>query len=373
MTASIHLQSDEVSYLTRRQWDEPPAIPGIHVVAVSDRSELYDAQGRRKVIPTLRFGVGLFRWLVRHRRRFDVIQVANFPFWSILAVRAALAGTGVRVVVDWFEIWSGAFWRSYAGKVMGTVGCAVQRCCLALSPTIVVLSPSNAERLGATGRRDTPIVLAGLLPPEVESGDTGKGCTRVSSPLVLFAGRHISDKGVDLLPSVFAAVDRMAPGLRFVIAGDGPLRRWVTEECSRLELGSKVGVVGFVSDEELARLLSEASCVVVPSRREGYGFMPVDAMGRGTPVVTAGFEENLAVANIEAGRNGFVAAPPTAEEMAKAIVAVVALGPTLRETTLDWYQDHAPTKTVVCSVRQMVGLHSEWAGPDKGPGPFARR
>jgi glycosyltransferase involved in cell wall biosynthesis len=349
----------EVTYLTRLQWDKQPEIPGVRAVAVSGRSNLYDEQGKRRLSPTLRFGWGLLWWLVRHRRAFDVVQVASFPFWSVLAVRLALTGTGVRVVVDWFEIWSERFWKAYAGPVVGLVGYLVQRCCLALSPTVIVLSTINAQRLRSMGRSDQPIVLAGFLPSQPPgSTETRTLMAPSQPPYVLFAGRHIHDKGVDLLPEAFAAARLMQPNLRCVIAGDGPLRPGVIRRCEELGLRAAMDIPGFVPEEELERLIAEATCVVAPSRREGYGFMPVDAMGKGTPVVTTSFEENLAVANIVPGRNGFVASPPTPERIAVAIVAVAAAGESLRKSTLDWYLEQAPTKTVDCSVRQMIQWHA---------------
>jgi glycosyltransferase involved in cell wall biosynthesis len=351
----------QVTYLTRRQWDKDPEIPGVRVVAVSGRSQLYDEQGKRLLLPTLRFGSGLLWWLIRHRQAFDAVQVANFPFWSILAVRAALAGTGTRVVVDWFEIWSSSFWKAYAGPSVGRVGYLVQRGCVALSPTIIVLSTLNAQRLGALGRTDPPIVLAGFLPSEPPGSRELRATTSPADPpYVLYAGRHTHDKGVDLLPKAFAAVRRLRPDLGFVIAGDGPLRAHVRRECEALGIGSAVDIPGFVPQDELDRLIAGATCVVAPSRREGYGFMPVEAMGRGTPVVTTAFEENLAVANVEPGRNGFVASPPTPDCIAAAIVGVAAAGMGLRKSTLEWYLEQAPTKTVDCSVRQMVRSHAEW-------------
>jgi glycosyltransferase involved in cell wall biosynthesis len=351
----------DVTYLTRRQWEEPPELPGIRVIAVSGRSELYDGNGRRRLAPTICFGGGVFRWLLGHRRDYDVVEVANFPFWSVLAVRGALAGTDVRVVVDWFEIWSMRFWQSYAGKLMGTVGYGVQWACLRLSPRMTVLSEANATRLRAICRADAPVVLAGFLPSVVARTDRDDTSLRDERPYVLFAGRHIRDKGVDLLPEAFATATRLHPELRFVIAGDGPLRPSVADDCRERGLADIVDLPGWVSDEELERLITGAACVVAPSRREGYGFMPVDAMGKGTPVVTTGFEENLAVDNIDPGRNGFVVSPPTPWGIASAIAAVVAGGAELRMTTKEWYAEHAPTKTVDCSVSQMVIQHARWA------------
>jgi glycosyltransferase involved in cell wall biosynthesis len=359
----------EVTYLTRRQWDERPEIPGFQVMAVSGRSELYDEQGKRRLSPTVRFGLGLLWWLMRHRGAFDVVQVASFPFWSVLAVRLALTGTGTRVVVDWFEIWSERFWRTYAGPVVGLAGYVVQRWCLALSPTIIVLSAINAQRLRALGRADPPIVLAGFLPSQPLGAAAARAVVAPAlPPYVLFAGRHIHDKGVDLLPEAFAIALRTQPDLRFVIADDGPLRTDVIRQCQELGIAGAVDVPGFVLEEELDRLIAGATCVVVPSRREGYGFMPVDAMGRGTPVVTTAFQENLAVANVEPGQNGLIANPPTPEAIADAIVAVAGMGEGLRQSTLDWYLEHAPTKTVDCSLRQMVQSHAEWASTGRARG-----
>jgi glycosyltransferase involved in cell wall biosynthesis len=355
----------EVTYLTRRQWDEAPDIPGVRVVAVSGRTKLYDGRGKRRLLPTISFGLGLLVWMSRHRRAFDVVQLASFPFWSVLAVRIALVGTGTRVVVDWFEIWSLKFWRSYAGAAVGTIGYLVQRLCLSLSPRIIVLSPSNADRLRALGRTDPPLVLAGFLPSSDRFGRGNDESVPDYPPYVLFAGRHIQDKGVDLLPEAFAIAHQTIPELRFVIAGDGPLRGSVKRGCEDRGLEKVVDMPGFVSPEELERLMTRASCVVVPSRREGYGYIPVEAMGEGVPVITAGFDENLAVNNIEPGRNGFVADPPTPQHIADRILEVLAGGEALRRTTLDWYEEHATTRTAEHSVSQMIQAHADWRAEPK--------
>ncbi len=360
LAEGLHQAGAEVTYLTRRQWHEAPELDGIRVVAVSGPSELYNQDGTRRLLPTLQFGLGLWFWLVRHRRSFDVVQTPSFPFWSVPAVRAALARTEVRVTVDWFEVWSAKFWRSYAGRLVGTVGYGVQWCCVRLSPDIVVLSASAGKRIASMSLTTAgpPVVLAGLLPSlsAVVDGTTAEQSHQPE--YVLYAGRHILDKGVDLLPRTFQLISRQRPELRFVIAGDGPLRPRVTCECRELGLRDVVDIPGFVSDEQLAALIAGATCVVVPSRREGYGYMPVDAMGQGTPVVTTDFEENRAIDNIDPGRNGYIASPPTPENIADAVLSVVAAGSRLRTTTREWYRVRATSMSVDTSVSQMVRIHA---------------
>ena len=79
----------EVTFLTRRQWGrgEDPGVPGVHVVAVSPRMELY-ARGRRRVLPPLLFGLGVLGHLLRHGGRYDVVHTASFPYFSLLAAAA---------------------------------------------------------------------------------------------------------------------------------------------------------------------------------------------------------------------------------------------------------------------------------------------
>ena len=46
-------------------------------------------------------------------------------------------------------------------------------------------------------------------------------------------------------------------------------------------------MLGQVSDAELVALYRDASCLIFPSRGEGFGFPPLEAMACGTPVVAA--------------------------------------------------------------------------------------
>jgi glycosyltransferase involved in cell wall biosynthesis len=343
-----------VTYLTRRQWDDRPDIPDLEVVEVSGPSELYDDQGTRRLLPTLKYGIGLFRWLVRHRRDFDAVEVASFPFWSVLAVRAALIGTSVDVVVDWHEFWSAQFWRSYAGPIIGRFGYWVQQLCLGVSPAILVSSTVNADRLAQLRPGVRPIVLAGYFPPPKDAPAT-RSPKVPNGRYVVYAGRHIGDKGVDLIPPTFELVHQQLPDVRMVVAGDGPMRSSVQADVEDRGLGQVVDVVGFVTDEELDELVAGATCVLLPSRREGYGLMVVDAMAAGTPVVTAGFSENLATGHITV-ENGRVADPPTPERLAEAIVEVVGLGAGIQESTRDWYRQNWADRQIDVSVDQVI----EW-------------
>ena len=359
LSETLEGQGAEVTYLTRQQWDEPsPAIPGIELIAVSRRDDLYDEKGVRKLLPGLRFGWGLFRYFVRHRSTFDVVQVGNFPYWSVIATRVALAGTKVPVVVDWHEVWSFGFCRSYVGAVIGTIGFLVQRLCLALTPVALVSLPSNARRIRSAGMRGEVVLLPGYLPSGMVGNDEG-GEPEVPGdpPFVLFAGRHIHDKGIDLLPGLAKQLRLRRPEVCLVIAGGGPGTAELEARLAAEAPGARVRLVGFVDEDELTRLMREAGCVVITSRREGYGPVLVEASRFGTPSAVAGFEENLCTDNVEHGLNGYVASPPSPEHLADAVLQILDDGMSLRRSTLKWYRDTAPGRTMDHSVETAIGLY----------------
>ena len=87
---------------------------------------------------------------------------------------------------------------------------------------------------------------------------------------------------------------------------------------------------GFVEQEVLEHALASALCLVLPSRREGYGLVVVESAARGVPSVVVAGPDNAATELVEEGVNGFVAPSAEADDLAAAIVRVYDGGPELR-------------------------------------------
>jgi glycosyltransferase involved in cell wall biosynthesis len=345
-----------VTYLTRKQWDdgEEPDLPGVEVIAVSPGGPLYTEDGRRTIGPPLRFGLGVLKHLLRNRGSYDAVHLCSFPYFSLLATRLALAGTPARIGVDWFEVWTLDYWRGYLGRVGGRIGWAVQRLCARLTPQAFVFSNIHAERLRGEGLRRPAIRLAGLyrgpLEPHAEGGER--------APLVVFAGRHIPEKRAELLPAAVAAARRDAPELRGLVLGNGPERERVLAAIDAAGVSDAVEAPGFVAVEEVGAALSRATCMLLPSSREGYGMVVIEAAALGTPSVVVAGDDNAAAELIEEGVNGFVAPSADADAIAAAIVACVRGGPELRERTASWFARKAPRLTVDSSARTVDDWYS---------------
>lgn len=134
--------------------------------------------------------------------------------------------------------------------------------------------------------------------------------------LCAFVGRLDAQKGIAELLDGFALAAGRAPGLRLVLAGDGPLRAFAEQRATRADLAGRVRRLGYVPDP--AGVLSAADVFLQPSRWEGFCLAAAEAMAAGLPVVgsdVAGLNE--VVAN---GETGLLVPPADPAALAGAVV-----------------------------------------------------
>jgi glycosyltransferase involved in cell wall biosynthesis len=340
----------EVTYLTLRQWDrgDPPVIDGVRVVAVGPRMALYTGE-RRRILPPLVFGLGVLWHLLRHGRRYDVVHTCAFPYFSLLAAALLRPLRRYGLVVDWFEVWSRTYWHDYLGGLQGRVGALVQRACAAVPQRAFCFSELHAARLRAEGLRGQITVLRGLY-----AGSLQPAPVRPADPLVLFAGRLIPEKRVTLgVAAVVEAAERIE-GLRGVFYGDGPEIGRLREAIAERDAESIVSAPGFAAGELLDADMRRALCMLLPSRREGYGMVVVEASAHSTPSIVIADQDNAATELVQDGVNGLVVPSSDPAAVAAAIVRVHEAGLALRESTARWFAEHAEELSLEASLEQVL-------------------
>jgi glycosyltransferase involved in cell wall biosynthesis len=217
-------EGHDVTYLTLRQWepDEDPGVHGVQVVPVGPRMELY-VRGRRRITPPIVFGAGVLGHLLRHGRRYDVVHTASFPYFSLLAAGLLRPLLRFRLVVDWHELWTRAYWRDYLGPVGGRFGWHVQRLCLRIPQRAFCFSKLYARRLRAEGVHGEVVVLEGQFE------GSPSAAANPAQPVVVFAGRHIPEKRTPALVPALAHARKTLADLR---------RRPRSPESARAHFGS---------------------------------------------------------------------------------------------------------------------------------------
>lgn len=327
----------EVTFLTRRQWPraEDPGVAGVRVIAVSPRMELY-AGGRRRILPPLVFGLGVLKHLLRHGKHYDIVHTGSFPYFSLLAAGVGRRRYGFRLFVDWHEIWTSEYWREYLGALGGRIGWRIQRACVRVPQRAFCFSRLHERRLRECGFSGDLTRLEGQYLGSVKAVQP-----EPAQLLAVFAGRHIPEKRVPAIVPALAEARRQIPDLRGEIFGDGPERPKVLRAIADSGLEGEVEAPGFVNAGVLEKALASALCLVLPSRREGYGLVVIEAAARGVPVVVVEGSDNAAVELVEEGTNGAIANSPEPRELAAAIVRIHQGGPELRDSAADWFRRNA--------------------------------
>ena len=104
---------------------------------------------------------------------------------------------------------------------------------------------------------------------------------------LIYLGRLVNWKAVDLLIEAFARVNRQVENAVLEILGDGGDRAKLEQQVRDLGIADKVEFAGYVKATDGARRMREADIFVLPSLRECGGVVMLEAMAVGLPVVAA--------------------------------------------------------------------------------------
>jgi glycosyltransferase involved in cell wall biosynthesis len=105
-------------------------------------------------------------------------------------------------------------------------------------------------------------------------------------PVLLFMARFVRDKGVYELLDAIALMKDEFPGLRLIMAGDGPEMFDLKQRCFMLGLLDVVDFPGYVRNDQKAKLFDQATLFVFPSYfPEGLPNVILEAMGAGLPIL----------------------------------------------------------------------------------------
>jgi glycosyltransferase involved in cell wall biosynthesis len=134
------------------------------------------------------------------------------------------------------------------------------------------------------------------------------------------ASRLIEHKGHSFLLRAYAQASTRAPGLRLLVAGQGPLRAELERQASAL--GANVDFLGFVAD--IHGFLGACDLLAFPTQPEfgeGFGLAALEAMAAGCPVVATDVASLPQVIGSDR-QAGLLVDPANVDELADALVAL---------------------------------------------------
>lgn len=232
----------------------------------------------------LRIGLPATKRLKRfwQRSRPDVVHVATE---GPLGAAALWVACRMRIpVVSSFHTNFHSYGAHYGVGLLKDLGFAYLR--TFHNYTAATFAPTQAicEELSEQGVRGTCVMSRGvdceLYQPAARCEDLRvKWCGNVTAPVVLYVGRIAQEKNLALAIRGYCKIQRSQPEARFVLVGDGPLRREIERAHPEFIF------TGFQKGADLARCYASADIFLFPSETETFGNVLTEALASGLACV----------------------------------------------------------------------------------------
>ena len=292
----------EVHWYGIKWWEGEKDIvkDGIYLHGIGKWDNLY-VEGRRSIKEAIYFARKLLFPLMKED--FDVIDCQAFPYFSCFSAKICSSVKRTPLVITWHEIWDD-YWYEYLGK-KGVFGKWAEKMTTHLTDKMIAVSErtkKDLERIGVGVRKEIRII-----PNGTDFGKIGRIKASDEESDVIFAGRLIKEKNVDVLIKTVNLVKKEIPDVKCVIIGDGPEKKELEKLAYDLGLENNLEFTGFLDDyDEVISYMKSSKVFVLPSTREGFGIVALEANACGLPVVTVNHRRNAACDFIANGENGFI-------------------------------------------------------------------
>ena len=287
---------------------------GIKLHGVSDPISLY-SEDRRSIKEALIFSLKLLRPLLKDS--YDVVDCQGFPFFSCFTAKIHSGLGKSNLIITLHEVW-GDYWYTYLGKP-GIFGKIVERAMLSLTNNIITVSEKTKKDLKKIKKSEKSVII----PNGIDFNHIVGIKPSIEESTIIFAGRLIKEKNVDFLIQSIATVKEKIPEITCLIIGNGPEHSKLENLVIDLKLKDNIIFKDFMDDyDDLIGYMKSSKVLVLPSTREGFGMVVIEANACGIPVVTVNHHMNAASDLVIDGVNGFKTQLETSDMASKIIKSI---------------------------------------------------
>lgn len=305
----------DVTVFGMKHWEGSDVMEkdGVRLWGVCHPQPLF-VNGRRSTKQAVSFALQLLPPLMKEK--YDVLDVANFPYFPCFAGALHHVARGSCLVITWHEVWND-YWYEYMGKV-GAFGKAVERLTARLPHRAIAVSDRTRLGMERLGLREVQVIPSGVdLHAIQEAAPSATGTD------VIFVGRMTKEKNVSILIEALRLIKDQGTGLSCLLVGDGPEKPRLQSLIAGIGPESNICFRdNMESSIEVFSLMKSSGVLVLPSVREGLGLVVIEANACGIPVVTVRHPNSAASDLVVEGENGF-ACCPSAADLAEKILAAI--------------------------------------------------
>lgn len=195
-----------------------------------------------------------------------------------------------------------------------------------VSSNRVITVSSKLARLGREIYPDIAdsisVVPNGINAAEIEDARKHPVPREATRTLIVSASNLVSTKGIDINLRAIARLARHTRNITYLVIGDGPERRKLEKLAQKLGIASFVHFLGRLDHHETLRHIASADIFSLPSWKEGFGVVYLEAMALGKPVIACAGEgpEDF----ITDGKTGYLVPPNDVESTARLLDKLIA-------------------------------------------------
>ena len=205
---------------------------------------------------------------------------------------------------------------------------------------IIAVSPVLKENIEEMG---VPREKVRYIPNGVDVDEFSPPSSNPPAPhRLLWVGRMSVEKGLHILIEAMREVLREFPHAQLTLVGDGPEKSTIEQLIKEYQLEKHVHLEGLCSHQEVSRYFKRAHVFVLPSLREGFPLVVLEALASGVPCIASNVGGLKAV--VEDGVNGYLVSPSNMKELSLKVIELLnnpdvlkEMGESARNTIADHY------------------------------------
>jgi glycosyltransferase involved in cell wall biosynthesis len=274
---------------------------GVYLHAICPLYPLYDGP-RRSIKQGILFGLACFRLI---KADFDVVDVDHMPFFPLYSMRVVCWMKGKELVATWHEVWGKEYWQKYLPGPKGAIASMIENVSMLLPDRFLCISAHTSEKLIKNFHVSKSKIVH--IPCGYDDQEIAKAPISNKKSDVIFVGRLLEHKHVDVLIEAIGILKKEKSNVICRVIGVGPEEKKLKSLVKKLNLDQNVIFHGELSSHlEVFSLMKASKVFVLPSTREGFGIVVLEANACGLPVVTIDAPDNAAKELIESGVMGSI-------------------------------------------------------------------
>jgi len=259
--------------------------PPANHVAISKLSPMYYKE-RRSIKQAIFFSISCFKVI---RMRPDIIEADQVPILPIFILKLVAILCRASLSVTWHEVWGRQEWLEYLGR-SGLIASQLESWAVKLPNQLIAVSIPTRFKMIQAGVPEDKIEL---IEPDIDHQSITRATTRLPSTDLLFAGRLIKHKNLDLVIRSVSLLKSESMLVTLSIVGDGPELSNLKRLTRELGIENQVIFRGFLpNNSDVWGLMKKCSIFVSPSTREGFGFSVLEAHYAGAKIIIADHPNN---------------------------------------------------------------------------------